>query len=157
MKIVSADLLDQAFTPSQIPSHPFPQVAMVGRSNVGKSSLLAVMMNRKKLVRVSSRRSVRDPNRAVPLALHLIDIRHPPTRDDLADHAILRDREIPTAVAATKADKLSRSQRLRSLKVIARDLGEDPGSVVAVSAKDANISVGSLWEIVQNKIGHKEG
>lgn len=39
---------------SQIPQSTFPEVAFAGRSNVGKSSLLNKLFNRKSLARVSS-------------------------------------------------------------------------------------------------------
>ena len=40
--------------PQQFPSEPIPQVAFSGRSNVGKSSLINALLNRKSLARVSS-------------------------------------------------------------------------------------------------------
>ncbi len=40
--------------PKQFPSEPIPQVAFSGRSNVGKSSLINTLLNRKNLARVSS-------------------------------------------------------------------------------------------------------
>lgn len=38
----------------QFPTDPFPQFALCGRSNVGKSSLINCLLGRKKLARVSS-------------------------------------------------------------------------------------------------------
>ena len=38
----------------QFPSDPMPQIALCGRSNVGKSSLINSLLNRKNLARVSS-------------------------------------------------------------------------------------------------------
>lgn len=38
----------------QFPAYPLPQVALSGRSNVGKSSLINTLLNRKSLARVSS-------------------------------------------------------------------------------------------------------
>jgi len=187
MKIISADLLDQAFTPNQIPTHPYLQIAVIGRSNVGKSSLLATMMNRRKLVKVSRKpgktrgvfyylvngevllvdlpgygfskapkavssgwqalmEAYFDSNPGPSLGLHLIDIRHPPTRDDLAVRAILDERQLHVITVATKTDKLSRSGRMRSLKVISRDLGVPIDGIVPTSAKDSSISVGDLWD-----------
>ena len=43
-----------AGTPQQFPADPIPQVAFSGRSNVGKSSLINLLLGRKSLARVSS-------------------------------------------------------------------------------------------------------
>ncbi len=40
--------------PKQFPADPLPQIAFSGRSNVGKSSLINTVLNRKSLARVSS-------------------------------------------------------------------------------------------------------
>lgn len=39
---------------SKIPDNPYPEVAFAGRSNVGKSSLINALMNRKSLARTSA-------------------------------------------------------------------------------------------------------
>lgn len=43
-----------AVGPKQYPSTNFPEVVLVGKSNVGKSSFINTMVNRKKLARTSS-------------------------------------------------------------------------------------------------------
>lgn len=53
MKIIKSDLDTVAVKPSQYPPDTMPEVAFAGRSNVGKSSLLNLLTNRKKLARVS--------------------------------------------------------------------------------------------------------
>jgi GTP-binding protein len=184
MKIISAELHDQAFTPDQIPEPELPQIAVFGRSNVGKSSLLAAMMRRKKLVKVSSTpgktraifyyrvneslllygfskapkamaaqwqslvEAYLDKPPGPSLAMHLIDIRHPPTSDDLAVREILKERQIPILVVATKGDKLSRSRRMRSIQVIAKELSIAPGAIVPVSVKDASLPAEVVWESI---------
>jgi GTP-binding protein len=40
--------------PKQFPRNPLPQIAFSGRSNVGKSSLINTLLNRKSMARVSS-------------------------------------------------------------------------------------------------------
>ena len=54
LKIQNAELRISAGLPRQFPSDPRPQVAFSGRSNVGKSSLINSLLNRKSLARVSS-------------------------------------------------------------------------------------------------------
>jgi len=51
--IKQAEFLISAVKPSQYPDLDFNEVAFVGRSNVGKSSLINTLTNRKKLVKVS--------------------------------------------------------------------------------------------------------
>ncbi len=53
MRIVKSDLETVAVKPSQYPEANCYEIAFAGRSNVGKSSLLNLLTNRKKLARVS--------------------------------------------------------------------------------------------------------
>ena len=54
MKIISTEFLVGAVSAKQYPKEPLPEFAFAGRSNVGKSSLIKSLLNRKKLVRISS-------------------------------------------------------------------------------------------------------
>ena len=53
MKIISAEFLTGAVSCKQYPDSVSPELAFVGRSNVGKSSLINSLLNRKKLVKTS--------------------------------------------------------------------------------------------------------
>jgi len=54
MIVKSADFVTSAVKPSQYPEALYPEAAFAGRSNVGKSSLINTLVNRKRLVKTSS-------------------------------------------------------------------------------------------------------
>lgn len=54
MNLNRAELLVSAVSKRQYPATQLPELAFAGRSNVGKSSLINKMLNRKKLARVSA-------------------------------------------------------------------------------------------------------
>jgi GTP-binding protein len=54
MRITAAEFVTSAVTPAQYPSNLGLEVAFVGRSNVGKSSLINTLLNRRGLAKTSS-------------------------------------------------------------------------------------------------------
>ena len=76
MKFINAKFIESAYKYSQIPESDLPEIAFAGRSNVGKSSLMNCMLNRKNLVKVSAK-----PGKTQSLnfflvdeAMHLVDL-----------------------------------------------------------------------------------
>lgn len=57
-----------AVKPSQYPKNKLPEIVLVGKSNVGKSSFINTMLNRKKLARTSS-----EPGKTRQLNFYNID------------------------------------------------------------------------------------
>ena len=70
MKVTSAEFVKSAFEESQWPRDPVPEVAFLGRSNVGKSSLINSLLGVKGLARTSS-----TPGRTQALNFFLINRR----------------------------------------------------------------------------------
>ena len=155
-------------TLSQIPESTVTEIAFAGRSNVGKSSMLNKLFNRKNLARVSSVpgktitinfyrtedvRIVDLPGygyakvakgekrrwaemmegyfqspRNIRLVVQLVDMRHKPSEDDYIMMRFLQDAGLPFIVAATKSDKLNKTQykeRCEALKSELSEFGED--------------------------------
>jgi GTP-binding protein len=54
MKITSAEFIKSATRPEQYPPATLPEIAFVGRSNVGKSSLINTLVGRKDLAKTSN-------------------------------------------------------------------------------------------------------
>ena len=54
MRIRTAEFIKSATRPSEYPRGNFPEVAFAGKSNVGKSSLINALLNRKNLAKTSS-------------------------------------------------------------------------------------------------------
>ncbi|RDU36283.1 YihA family ribosome biogenesis GTP-binding protein [Neobacillus piezotolerans] len=55
MKVTSADIVISAVKPDQYPDSALPEFALAGRSNVGKSSFINKLLNRRNLARTSSK------------------------------------------------------------------------------------------------------
>ncbi len=68
MKMRSAEFVKAAVKPKDFPPGDFPEIAFAGRSNVGKSSLINSLCERKKLVKVS-----RTPGRTQTLNFFLVN------------------------------------------------------------------------------------
>ena len=159
------------------PQQGMQEIAMAGKSNVGKSSLINSLTRHSKLAKTSSAPgktrlinyySINEDFILVDLpgygfakapkseqekwsqmiegyltgsqnlkhVFHLVDIRHTPTREDVMMIEYLRHYDIPFSVIATKADKLSKAQRSRSIPVICRTLVVQPWEILTYSSED---------------------
>lgn len=73
MEIKSARFVVSAQDPSSFPADGLPQIAVAGRSNVGKSSLLNMLTQRKKLVKTSQ-----TPGKTQLINFFLVNEKSPP-------------------------------------------------------------------------------
>lgn len=68
MKVTKSEIVISAVKPEQYPEGGLPEIALAGRSNVGKSSFINKMINRKNLARTSQR-----PGKTQTLNFYLIN------------------------------------------------------------------------------------
>lgn len=68
MNIHKADITISAVSPKQYPNTSIPEFAFAGRSNVGKSSLINKLLNRKALARVSA-----TPGKTITINFYNVD------------------------------------------------------------------------------------
>ncbi|GEN85533.1 ribosome biogenesis GTP-binding protein YihA/YsxC [Oceanobacillus sojae] len=68
MKVNQAEIVISAVSEKQYPQEQYPEFALAGRSNVGKSSLINRLINRKNLARTSSK-----PGKTQTLNFYLIN------------------------------------------------------------------------------------
>ncbi|MDO5326949.1 MAG: ribosome biogenesis GTP-binding protein YihA/YsxC [Clostridia bacterium] len=175
MEIKSAEFVT-SMNAYRKPDPALPQIAVAGKSNVGKSSLINSLCRRKALAKTSAtpgktrlinlfllngsfhlvdlpgygfakvdkqeklrwgemmEKYFRETGE-LRLTLHLVDIRHEPTQDDIQMNTFLRGMGLPFLVVATKADKISRGARMKNLAPICRALQVQPWQVVCYSSE----------------------
>lgn len=194
MKIISSDLQAIAVAPKGYPEDELPEIAFVGRSNVGKSSFINSMINRKNLARTSGKPGktrtinfyiINDDFRFVDLPGYgyakvskteqekwreiivtylstrnnlkeialIVDIRHEPTGQDLIMYQWIKSFGFSGIVVATKADKISKGNFHKNLKIIRKKLEiEDKDLIIPYSAVNKT-NIEKAWSIFESFIG----
>lgn len=72
----------------------------------------------------------------IRLILHLLDIRHDPTREDIQMANWLRHYDVSFQVVLTKSDKLSKAQQQKSKISIARNIAIQPFDMIPFSSEN---------------------
>ncbi len=189
MEVNHASLAAVGVRFAQYPEDGKPEIAFAGKSNVGKSTLINAMMNRKALARTSSQpgktRTInfydvenqlyivdlpgygyaKAPKTEIDrwgkmieeylqrreellAIILLIDIRHEPGQNDIMMYEWLKHYGYDIIIAATKADKLNRSQVPKQLSIIRKTLGlGEQDKLIPFSGVTKN-GVQELWAVM---------
>jgi len=119
MKIQSAEFIKSATRPSDYPEDRLPEIAFIGRSNVGKSSLINRLVLRGRLARTSN-----TPGRTQLINFFLVNRRH--VFVDLPGYGFAR---VPDAVRrgwGPMLERYLRERRSLRLVVLIMDIRRDP-------------------------------
>ncbi|MFD1426405.1 GTP-binding protein [Kroppenstedtia sanguinis] len=193
MKVTESEFVISAVGPAQYPMDALPEIALAGRSNVGKSSLINRLIHRKNLARTSSKPgktqtinfyringalffadmpgygfakvpksvkvawgrmiegylSKRDELRGV---IQVIDVRHPPTPDDIAMYEWLKYYRIPTVIVATKADKIPRGRWQKHLKQVREGLQLEADVPLILFSAQTGKGKEEVWAEIRKRI-----
>ncbi len=191
MNVNNVYLQAVAVKKEQYPEGDLPEIALAGKSNVGKSSLINAMINRKALARTSGSPgktrtinfyNVEDSLLLVDLPgygyakapksekekwggmienylikrqqlkgiILLIDIRHEPGENDIMMYEWLKHYGYKIIIAATKSDKLKRSQVKKHISIIANSLGLSKEDTIIPFSSETKDGKNFLWEIIEN-------
>lgn len=197
MKVKQSEFIISAVGPSQYPTDALPEVALAGRSNVGKSSLINKLINRKNLARTSSQpgktqtlnyykinedlyfvdlpgygyakvsRTERGrwgqfidryltEREELKLVMQLVDLRHPPTKDDQMMFEWLEAYKKPRIVVATKADKIPKGKWQKHAKIVRETLGMHSEDKLILFSSETGLGKDELWTIIETHIGYSQ-
>lgn len=190
MNVNNVSLDCVAVKKEQYPEEIKPEIAFVGKSNVGKSSLINAMINRKALARTSSSpgktRTINFYNveellyfvdlpgygyakisksesekwgkmiesyllqrKQLKYIILLVDIRHEPGENDILMYEWLKHYNYNLIIAATKSDKLKRSQINKHINVIKNKLNLSNENIIIPFSSETKDGKDQLWEIIE--------
>ncbi|MNJ63308.1 putative GTP-binding protein EngB [compost metagenome] len=90
------------------------------------------------------------------LILLVIDLRHPPSKDDEMMYDWLKHYELPVCVVATKADKIPKSRWQKHVKIIKESLVLRAGDQFVMFSSEEGIGKDELWSHISRHILQEE-
>lgn len=183
------DILISAVKPEQYPELDLPEVALSGRSNVGKSTFINSMIGRKNMARTSQQPGKTETlnffnidnqlifvdvpgygyakvskkqreafgkmietyittREALKLVIQLVDLRHPPTEDDVLMYDFLKYYDIPTLIIATKEDKIPKGKVQKHIKIIKEKLELESGDQIISYSSIEKKKQDQIWAAI---------
>ena len=160
---------------SRLPENTLPEFAFAGKSNVGKSSLINALMNRKALARTSaqplyyvdlpgygyakvSQTEKEKWGKMIENYLHkskmlkcvflLVDIRHEPSANDRTMYEWVVYNGFRPVIIATKLDKINRSQIQKQVKLIRNGLGMEKDDVIIPFSAASKQGREEIWALI---------
>ena len=135
MEITSAEFVISNTDVKKCPAGTFPEYAFIGRSNVGKSSLINMLTARKGLAMARRGQKGKDQIRTIiedyilereqmTNLFLLIDSRLEPQKIDLEFMEWLGENGIPFSIIFTKADKLKSGRLKMNINAYLRELSK---------------------------------
>ena len=80
----------------------------------------------------------------------IVDLRHPPTQDDIMMYDFLKHYEIPCIIIATKADKVPKSKWQKHIKITKETLDLDPNDHLILFSAETGQGKDEAWSVLHS-------
>ena len=91
----------------------------------------------------------REPLRAV---IQIVDLRHPPSRDDIAMYDFMKHFEIPCIIIATKADKIPKGKWDKHKKIVRTTLDMDKTDPLIIFSSETGLGKDEAWKEIESRM-----
>ncbi|WP_433743479.1 ribosome biogenesis GTP-binding protein YihA/YsxC [Falsibacillus pallidus] len=79
----------------------------------------------------------------------IVDLRHPPSKDDVMMYDFLKHYEIPCIVVATKADKIPKGKWDKHMKIVRETLDFDPRDQIVLFSSETGLGKDEAWSAIK--------
>ncbi|MER2262515.1 MAG: ribosome biogenesis GTP-binding protein YihA/YsxC [Psychrobacillus sp.] len=84
--------------------------------------------------------------------LLIVDLRHPPTKDDCMMYDFLKHYNIPCIVIATKADKIPKGKWDKHKKIVKDELQMDKNDPLIVFSSETGLGFDAAWKEIETRM-----